>query len=404
MTISNYMPLKVVSIDNSSSINLTSATSLGFTGVWEDVKDYTSITVFIDGTSSGVVEGDLEVQFSQDGINIHKTISFTNSDVTDVLPRSIGVMSKYFRVMYTSVSDLLTFNLQVMFHLENIINNVTLDQILQGTEDVQLVRNATNFDLDVARKHIIGQDSSFFFGFNDSVTSTWQDIHPFTGDINWLTVGGKVELISSDAADNGTTPGLGVQSVKIYGLSLTGVAQDEVILTNGISAVESVNSYIRINKMSSETCGTYGGSNQGDITCRVTGAGSTLSVMTGQEGLVDVDVVYGAGESGNGYFSVPLGKVMYITRIEVMPDVSVNKIVDIVLYKRENILDITTPFSPRRELWSERSATKAIEKVFKSHVKIKSLTDLFFRAKSSGTSPIQVSLDFYLVDEDLDGY
>ena len=52
-----------------------------------------------------------------------------------------------------------------------------------------------------------------------------------------------MKIASSDAADNGTTPGLGVQSVEIHGLSATGADQDEVLLTNGttldkLSAIE----------------------------------------------------------------------------------------------------------------------------------------------------------------------
>ena len=225
---------------------------------------------------------------------------------------------------------------------------VRIDDIVPVENPTQLVRVANPIDLDIAREHNTGQRSFFFFGFNQAVGTSWEDIHPTGGNINWLTTAGKVEVISTDAADNGTTPGLGVQSVEIHGLSATGVDQTEIILTNGTAAVESTLDYIRVNKMHSETCGTYGGSHQGDITCRVSGGGATLSKMTGEEGTVDTSVQYGSGEAGNGYWSVPLGKVMYITALEVVTDVATNKTIDIVFYERENILDITTPFSPRR--------------------------------------------------------
>ena len=100
-------------------------------------------------------------------------------------------------------------------------------------------------------------------------------------------------------------------------MSDAGVDQDEVILLDGTDAVESELEYIRINKMHSEKVGTYGGSHKGDITCRVTGNGAVLAVMTGVEGLKDVSVQYGSGEAGNGHYSVPLGKVMYITNLEI---------------------------------------------------------------------------------------
>lgn len=278
------------------------------------------------------------------------------------------------------------------------------DRQLVGSGDCTVVRQITSIELDYARKHITGQRAFFFFGFNDAVGTSWEDIHPNGGDINWQTAAKDIEIISSDVADNGTTPGLGVQSVEIHGLSATGADQDEVILTNGTSAVAGTLTYIRINKMHSETCGTYGGSHQGKITCRVAGAGATLSMMTGEEGNPDTAVVYGSGEAGNGYYSVPLGKVLYITRLEVIPNFGAsNKTIDIALYERENILDTTTPFAPRRVLWQETGVENAIQKEFKSHIKIKALTDIWFRAKGSATSKIEVSLDFYLLDQDSSG-
>ena len=261
------------------------------------------------------------------------------------------------------------------------------------------------YDLASARKHIPGQRAFFFFGHNDAVGTTWEDIWPAGGNIPWQTAAQSIEIISSDIADNGTTPGLGVQSVEVHGLSATGVDQDEIILTNGTNAVAGTKTYIRINKLHSETCGTYGGSHQGDITCRVASEGATLSVMTGHEGGADLAVTYGSGEAGNGFWSVPLGKVMYITQLDVVVDTATSKDVDIILYERENILDVTTPYAPRRELWSELAVKTNVVKVFKSHIKIKALTDIWFRARTvgSGTSLIEVSLDFYLLDVDPSG-
>ena len=231
--------------------------------------------------------------------------------------------------------------------------------------------------------------------------TSWEDIHPTGGDINWLTTAGTVEVLSSDAAD--TAAGLGVRSVEIHGLSATGEDQDEIIAMNGTSAVTSALTYIRVNKVHSETCGTYGGSHQGDITCRVSGGGATLSMMTGEEGAEGSSVQYGSGEAGNGYWSVPLGKVMYITRLEVIPNVGTNKTVDVALYEREDILDVTTPFAPRRVIWQESGIDTSLEKDFKAHRKIKALTDIWFRAKASATSKIEVELEFYLVDANANG-
>ena len=106
-------------------------------------------------------------------------------------------------------------------------------------------------DLEYARIQANGTDRAFFFfGHNDDVGTTYEDIHPNGGDINWITTATKVEVSSSDAAD--TAAGLGTRSVEIHGLSATGVDQDEVIAMNGVTPVESSLTYVRVNKIHNE--------------------------------------------------------------------------------------------------------------------------------------------------------
>ena len=217
-----------------------------------------------------------------------------------------------------------------------------------------------------------------------------------------MTTAGKVEILSTNAAD--TSAGLGVRQVEVHGLSATGADQDEVITMNGTSAVESSLTYIRVNKLHNENVGTYGGSHQGDVTCRVTGAGATLSIMKGEEGAVNSGVQYGLGEASNGYWTVPLGKVLYITNVTVNVQSSGNNKCDIILYEREGILDTSAPMDPRRIIWNRFDIQGEHTEIFKSHIKIKQLTDLWFRAKSStSTIRVDVKLHFYLLDRDASG-
>ena len=400
----SFIPQVLSEVDsgNSSTTNLTTGTSLIFTGTWTDISVYGGLSVLVDGTSTVPESGTLEMQFSHDGSTVHRNISVPTADIANTLPRTLGVVAQYFRIIYTSDADLLTFDVQTMLHMEQVSLVSRMNAQIQGTDDVVLVRDPTHFDLDVAREIVTGQRSFFFFGFNDSVGTGWEDIHPNGGDINWLTTASTVEVLSSDAAD--TSTGLGIRSVEVHGLSATGVDQDEVIAMNGVTPVVSSLTYIRVNKMHNETCGTYGGSHQGDITVQVSSGGAVLGKMTGEEGAVDTSVQYGSGEAGNGFWSVPLGKVMYITRLSVITDISGTKTNDIALYERDCLLDITTPFCPRRVLWQENGIQASIEKEFKSHIKIKPLTDIWFRCRSStGTSKVEVSLDFYLVDENSSG-
>lgn len=402
MSFYGSLPGTVVSIVNSTASLLSSGAT--FLGTSEDVQGYSTITVSILGTLS-TATGTLFFETSSDNV----TWSQVPREITNItadVPHVWLIAEQYFRVRYVndSIAQTGAFRIQTMFaNGRPMALAHTVENEISINSDVLLSRVVSNTDLDFARKLITGQRSFFFFGYNDSVGTSWEDIHPNGGDINWQTAVQSVEVVSTDAADNGTTPGLGVQSVEIHGLSATGEDQDEIVLTNGTTAVAAALTYIRVNKMHSEICGTYGGSHQGDITCQVSGGGAVLSKMTGEEGSVDTAVVYGSGEAGNGYWSIPLGKVMYITRLEVIPNVGTNKTIDIALYERENILDVTTPFAPRRVIWQESGIDTTTEKVFKSHIKIKALTDIWFRAKASATSKIEVSLDFYLVNANSSG-
>ena len=258
-------------------------------------------------------------------------------------------------------------------------------------------RPVVNFDLEQARRQLSGQRAFFFFGHNDGVGTSYEDVWPTGGNINWLTTAAKMEVSSSDVADD--TAGLGTRSVELHGLSATGVDQSEVIVMDGTTAVDSALTYIRVNKLHNETVGTYGGSHQGDITCQVTGGGSVQSVMVGEEGAVDTAIVYGLGEASNGYYTVPLGKVLYITDLTAQVDTTGSQSVDLILYEREGILNTSAPMDPRRIIWGEFGIQAGLNKRFKSHIKIKQLTDLWFRAKgSTGTRRVSVSLDFYLLD------
>ena len=398
--------LRIANRISTTSFNSRDAATLAagatFQGVGEDVSKYGRVGVSI--VSDNATDGTLTMEVSHDNV----TWGGPTRDWADTrfaTPHMWNIVEKYFRIKYVNgTTEATNLSIQVQYSVNaDIILGHQVGEILPAETETVVVRPVTSFDLDTARQHITGQKSFFFFGFNNAVGTSWVDIHPNSGNINWQTSAQSIEVISSDAADNGTTPGAGVRSVEVHGLSATGADQDEVILTNGTAAVAGSLTYIRVNKMHSETCGTYGGSHQGNITCRVASAGATLSMMKGVEGAVDTAVVYGSGEAGNGYWSVPLGKVMYITQLEVIPDVSANKTVDIALYEREDILDSSGDVAPRRVLWAENGASQSIEKVFKSHIKIKALTDVWFRAKASATAAIEVRLDFYLVDANVNG-
>ena len=263
----------------------------------------------------------------------------------------------------------------------------------------------TSFDLESSREQLTNQTSEFFFGQNIALTNgSFEDVTASGGNLHWPVAAAKVKVASTHAAD--TAAGLGLRSVEIHGLDATGAAIDEVIALNGTTAVESVNSYVRLTLMHNEDVGTYGGSHQGTVTCRVTNAtfasGALLATMSGIEGAADSSVMFGYGEAQLGFTSIPLGKVAYITRLEVVPTSA--KPINVALYERDSLLTVAAPFVPRRIIWSADEMEAPVEKEFKSFIKIKPLADLWFRAEGTVNSAgVSVYLDYYLVDENAGG-
>lgn len=393
--------LNKVSDKNSHSTDTFAALAV-FTGDWELVDQFNVAGVSI--TTTNATDGVLTMETSHDGISG----GGPNRDFTDTrfaAPHMWTLSEKYFRIIYTNgTTEATALSIQTKYsHSGNILLAHQLNEILPAESEAILTRPGSTFDLEAARSHINGNNAEFFIGHNSSFTTTWEDIWATGGTVPWLTTATIVEIVSSHAADNGTTPGLGLLSVEIHGLSATGVDQEEIILTNGTTPVQSTLSYIRVNKVHSQEVGTYGGSHQGIILCRVTGGGATLSTMTGVEGAAGSSVQFGSGEAGNGFWSVPLGKVMYITQLDYHPDVSANKSMNIKLYEREDLLNVANTFGPRREIWGVDNVNIGDVVPFKSHIKIKPLTDVFFRANATTTSALEVDLDYYLVDEDSAG-
>ncbi len=390
-----------------STGNSTTALLAGdavFTGEGEEVENYASITVSYVADVVSATSG-LSMQFSQDNITWDvQLIGDLGARTFDV--HALKPTAKYFRVVYTNGAGAQSsFTMQTLYHTSANTALVQRGGQPQTTTDATPTRQVAEIDLDFARKHIPGGRSFFFFGHNNALQSNvFEDVWEGGGDINWQTTAAKIKIKSTHAAD--TDGGLGLQSVEIHGLSSTGADIEEVLALSGVTPVESVNSYLRVNLVHNEEVGTYGGSHQGTIEWRVTNAtfgnGALLGQMSGLEGAADSSVQFGYGEAQNGFTSVPLGKVLYITRLEVVP--KANKGINVILYERDGLLTVADPFQPRRVLWSAEELENPVEKEFKSHIKIKALADLWFRAEGVGAvSGVDVELDYYLVDADATG-
>jgi hypothetical protein len=392
----------IESTGNSSTDALTSGST--FTGTGEQ-NNCAHVGVMLKTDQPGT----LYFQFSSDGTNWDSQFPVNGYRVKANIPifHTAVKLGRYFRTVYVNDSDgdQTFFRMKIYYGDSFVPSVITLEQSVAPDADTTLVRPVTDVDLELARRQITGQEARFIFGHTKTlVNGTWSDVWAGAGNYPWQQVGAKIKVKSSSTAD--TVGGLGLQSVEIHGLSsLDGSDQEEIINLNGTTPVESALSYSRVTLAHNQEVGTYGGSHQGDIELRVTNAtfanGALIGKMEGKEGAADSSVQYGYGEANNGFLSVPKGLVAYITRLEVIPNAA--KPIDIVLYEREGILLQNPPYLPRREIWGADAVDVPIEKVFKSHIKIKSLTDLWFRAQGNGqSSEVDVWLDYYLLTNKAD--
>ncbi len=382
----------------------TLAAGATFQGVGEDVSGFGRVGIAIH--SDNATDGTLTIEVSHDDVTYFgPTRDWANTSIA--VPHMWNIVEKYFRIKYVNgTTEATNLSIQVQYsNNADIVLGHQINKVMAAETEAQAMRPTNSFDLDTARIHITGQSADFFFGENNTlVNGTFNDVYAALGNINWQTTAAKIKMKSTHAAD--TASGLGLQKVEIHGLSDAGVDQKEVLALSGVTPVESALSYIRVSLVHNEEVGTYGGSHRGTIEWRVTnatfGSGALLGQMTGIEGVEDSSVQFGYGEAQNGFTSVPLGKVMYITRLEVVP--RANKPINVILYERDSLLQIADPFIPRRVIWSADEVQDPIEKEFKSHIKIKALTDIWFRAEATGANAgVSVWLDYYLVDADADG-
>lgn len=180
---------------NSSSTNLTAATSLVFTGTWLDISNYVGISVLVEGAASGTVAGTLQMQFSHDGVNVHRDVTVNDVDVENTQPRTLGVIAQYFRVIYTAASDLTAFDIQTMLHMQQVQLVSRLNQSLTGTEDVTNVRSImTGVDLNGVYQNVEtlqheGKTSLYTIaGFSDTESVHLDIAVPATDPVAYMLV------------------------------------------------------------------------------------------------------------------------------------------------------------------------------------------------------------------------
>jgi len=167
-----------------------------------------------------------------------------------------------------------------------------------------------DFDIEVARGTIPGYRNIGITGVNPIVGSVFADVWDVGGNFVFPTAGETWEVVSDSASD--TLLGTGARKVIISGLDDSFVEQTEVVEMNGTTPVVTVRTdWFRIRAVLTIDSGSTQ-TNEGTIDIRVSGGGDPRSrIRLDVEGL-------GLSNTFNAFFTVPLGKTLFIKSAQVL--------------------------------------------------------------------------------------
>lgn len=252
--------------------------------------------------------GTLFFDFSNDGAN-YNTFPVNGFDVAANIHEfhTAVKLGRYFRVRLVNDNDgAQTFLRLYTYYGNNFFPSSTpLNQSIGKDSDALITRPAASFLTEIAQGKVGGHDFVAKFGRNSeiNIASTPEDVWEGGGTYTGQPTGSPetVEVFSSDAADD--SAGTGMRTLRIFGL-LTSDATEETsedVVLDGVTPVNTVNTWYRIYRALGLTYGS-GGTNAGIITIRhnVTTANVFASIPAGR------------GQTAIAAWTCPAGKTAYL--------------------------------------------------------------------------------------------
>jgi len=238
-----------------------------------------------------------------------------------------------------------------------------------------------------AENQIAGLNPKTIRGRNSVVGTTEEDLWFNGGVLTWLQSAVQMDIVSSDATDNGVTPNTGAQTLVIEYLDSSFVEQTQTYTLNGMTNVTTAESMLRINYAYIATCGTYHGSNVGNITIRATGGGA-----------IQANIEAGKGETQKSHYTVPAGKNAKLIRLSVNVDSAQRA--EVLAYRYENADDVTTPFTgAKRILHQVPGIAGDTNEILRAFENLPPKTDIWWAGTAgAGTTDIQIDYDLAISD------
>lgn len=164
------------------------------------------------------------------------------------------------------------------------------------------------FELQVSRGQIPGHETQFKFGFNPDVDDSLETVWAEGGLYSYLSSASVLKVSSSSAND--TSAGTGARTVQLFGLDADYNEINETVTLSGQTAVNTTNSFLRINRMVVRSAGS-GGTNAGVIYA------GTGTVTSGVPANKYATIAVGDNQTLMALWTVPAGYTAYLLQKDV---------------------------------------------------------------------------------------
>lgn len=246
--------------------------------------------------------------------------------------------------------------------------------------------------LDIARGLASGCAGSFRFGRNTAIGLPYTPVTR-SGFYRTPQSTGAVALrVKAGGNANDTANGSGAREITLIGLDATGEVITQILATAGESASAATSkTFIRLTSAYVSKSGTYATQTAG------TQAGTiTIENSSGTEDwAVIADGALGKGVSEIGAYTTPRNRSAAINRVTISSDS--DKKANVVMFQRQNILEIAAPYSPMSLVVEFPQSAGLIEIEFDPPLYFPPLCDFGFLASVSA-STVDVSIGMNIVE------
>lgn len=246
--------------------------------------------------------------------------------------------------------------------------------------------------LDIARGLAPGCVGSFRFGRNTAIGSAYTPVTR-SGFYRTPQSTGAVALrVKAGGNANDTANGTGAREITLVGLDSAGDVITETLATAGASAsAATAKTFMRLISAYVSKSGTYAtqtaGSQAGTITIENSAGTEDWALIA--------DGSLGKGFSEIAVYTTPKNKSAAITELHITSDA--DKKANIVIFKRENILESSAPYSPMRLVFELPQSAGLADLSFDPPLYFPPLCDFGFMASVSA-STVDVSVGMNMVE------